>query len=200
MYFARTADPLGPLGAKSMSEAPFNPVAPALANAVRDATGVRITGLPMSPDRVYLALNHDRPPTNLTQKGVPPMVQLGANRYGKAEVRVMRVARGAGPGGGDVIRDWNVSTSLSGDLAATHLTGDNSAVLATDTQKNTVYAFAQRLGPVPPETFGMELAAYFVAQPAADHPGPGARSRSTAGPGSGPSGPLVRPDRRADPG
>ncbi len=90
------------------------------------------------------------------------MVQLGANRYGKAEVRVMRVARGAGPGGGDLIRDWNVSTSLSGDLAATHLTGDNSAVLATDTQKNTVYALAQRLGPVPPETFGMELAAHFV--------------------------------------
>jgi urate oxidase len=90
------------------------------------------------------------------------MVQLGANRYGKAEVRVMRVARGAGPGGGDVIRDWNVSTSLSGDLAATHLTGDNSAVLATDTQKNTVYAFAQELGPVPPEVFAMQLAAHFV--------------------------------------
>jgi urate oxidase len=90
------------------------------------------------------------------------MVQLGANRYGKAEVRVMRVARGTGAGGGDVIRDWNVSTSLSGDLAATHLTGDNSAVLATDTQKNTVYAFAQRLGPVPPEVLGMELAAHFV--------------------------------------
>jgi urate oxidase len=91
------------------------------------------------------------------------MVQLGANRYGKAEVRVMRVARGAGPGGiGDVIRDWNVSTSLSGDLAATHLTGDNSAVLATDTQKNTVYAFAQELGPVPPEVLAMTLAAHFV--------------------------------------
>ncbi len=90
------------------------------------------------------------------------MVQLGANRYGKAEVRVMRVARGAGPGRGDVIRDWNVSTSLAGDLAAAHLTGDNSAVLATDTQKNTVYAFAQRLGPVPPEDFGMELAAHFA--------------------------------------
>jgi CO/xanthine dehydrogenase Mo-binding subunit/aerobic-type carbon monoxide dehydrogenase small subunit (CoxS/CutS family) len=59
VYFARTADPLGPLGAKSMSEAPFNPVAPALANAVRDATGVRIAELPMSADRVYLALNHD---------------------------------------------------------------------------------------------------------------------------------------------
>jgi len=90
------------------------------------------------------------------------MVQLGANRYGKAEVRVLRVARGAGPGGGDAIRDWNVSTSLSGDLAAAHLTGDNSAVLTTDTQKNTVYAFAQRLGPVPPEVLAMELAAHFT--------------------------------------
>ncbi len=90
------------------------------------------------------------------------MVHLGANRYGKAEVRVLRVARAAGPGGGDVIRDWNVSTSLSGDLAATHLSGDNSAVLATDTQKNTVYAFAQKLGPVEPEVLGLELAAHFV--------------------------------------
>jgi urate oxidase len=90
------------------------------------------------------------------------MVQLGANRYGKAEVRVMRVARGAAAGGGDVIRDWNVSTSLSGDLAATHLSGDNSGVLTTDTQKNTVYAFASRLGAVEPEVLGLELAAHFV--------------------------------------
>jgi CO/xanthine dehydrogenase Mo-binding subunit/aerobic-type carbon monoxide dehydrogenase small subunit (CoxS/CutS family) len=43
-------DPLGPLGAKPMSEAPFNPVAPALANAVRDATGVRVYSLPMRRD------------------------------------------------------------------------------------------------------------------------------------------------------
>ena len=56
VFFASTCDPLGPLGAKPMSEATFNPVAPALANAVRDATGVRITDLPMSRDRVYLAL------------------------------------------------------------------------------------------------------------------------------------------------
>jgi putative selenate reductase molybdopterin-binding subunit len=56
VYFARTHDPFGPLGAKPMSEAPFNPVAPALANAVRDATGVRLTALPLTRDRVYLAL------------------------------------------------------------------------------------------------------------------------------------------------
>lgn len=53
VYFADTNDPLGPLGAKSMSEAPYNPVAPALANAIRDALGVRPYELPMSRDRLW---------------------------------------------------------------------------------------------------------------------------------------------------
>jgi len=56
VHTAGTHDPLGPFGAKPMSEAPFNPVAPALANAVRDATGVRVTALPMRKDAVYRAL------------------------------------------------------------------------------------------------------------------------------------------------
>ncbi|CAA9396152.1 MAG: Xanthine dehydrogenase iron-sulfur subunit / Xanthine dehydrogenase, molybdenum binding subunit, partial [uncultured Quadrisphaera sp.] len=61
VLFAATADALGPAGAKSMSESPFNPVAPALASAVRDATGVRLAQLPMSRDRVWLALqDHER--------------------------------------------------------------------------------------------------------------------------------------------
>jgi putative selenate reductase molybdopterin-binding subunit len=53
VHFARTCDPLGPFGAKPMSEAPFNPVAPALANAVRDATGARFTKLPLRRDIVH---------------------------------------------------------------------------------------------------------------------------------------------------
>ena len=60
IYFAETADSLGPLGAKSMSESPFNPVAPALANAVRDATGFRFRSLPLAADVVCLALRQDR--------------------------------------------------------------------------------------------------------------------------------------------
>jgi putative selenate reductase molybdopterin-binding subunit len=56
VHFAGTTDAIGPLGAKSMSESPFNPVAPALANAVRDATGVRLTDLPFTRDRVWAAL------------------------------------------------------------------------------------------------------------------------------------------------
>ena len=53
IYFANTRDILGPYGAKSMSESTYNPVAPALANAVRDAIGVRPFELPMSRDRIW---------------------------------------------------------------------------------------------------------------------------------------------------
>jgi urate oxidase len=91
------------------------------------------------------------------------MVQIGSNRYGKSEVRVVRVARGVAADGGDVIRDWNVSTALSGDLDDSHLTGDNSKVLPTDSQKNRVFALASEMGAVPPEDFALALAAFFVA-------------------------------------
>jgi CO/xanthine dehydrogenase Mo-binding subunit/aerobic-type carbon monoxide dehydrogenase small subunit (CoxS/CutS family) len=57
VLFASTHDPLGPLGAKSMSEAPYNPVAPALANAIRDALGVRPHHIPMSRDRIWRLAN-----------------------------------------------------------------------------------------------------------------------------------------------
>jgi putative selenate reductase molybdopterin-binding subunit len=53
VYFAATNDDVGPFGAKSMSEAPYNPVAPALANAIRDALGRRPTHLPMTRDRLW---------------------------------------------------------------------------------------------------------------------------------------------------
>ncbi len=56
VFFADTTDRLGPLGAKSMSESPFNPIGAALANAVRDATGVRFTALPLAADRIYETL------------------------------------------------------------------------------------------------------------------------------------------------
>lgn len=56
VLFADTSDTLGPFGAKSMSESPYNPVAAALGNAIRDAIGVRCYRLPFKPDRVYAAL------------------------------------------------------------------------------------------------------------------------------------------------
>jgi urate oxidase len=87
-------------------------------------------------------------------------IVLGPNQYGKAETRVVRVVR---DGARHELRDLNVSVALAGDLAGTHLTGDNAAVLPTDTQKNTVYAFAKRYGIGEPEDFGLRLARHFVA-------------------------------------
>ena len=61
VYFADTYDTLGPLGAKSMSEAPYNPVAPALANAIHDAIGFRPHELPMTRDRLWRLLQAPPP-------------------------------------------------------------------------------------------------------------------------------------------
>jgi len=56
VLFANTYDPLGPSGAKCMSESPFNPVAPALANAIHDATAVRFRATPFAADRIFAAI------------------------------------------------------------------------------------------------------------------------------------------------
>lgn len=53
VFFADTTDTLGPMGAKSMSESPYNPVAAALGNALADATGIRFTAVPFKPDRLW---------------------------------------------------------------------------------------------------------------------------------------------------
>lgn len=53
VYFADTVDAIGPLGAKSQGECSINPVAPAIANAVASATGVRFCHLPLTPDRIF---------------------------------------------------------------------------------------------------------------------------------------------------
>jgi hypothetical protein len=56
VYFADTYDTIGPMGAKSMSESPYNPVAPAMSNAMANATGIRFTSTPFKPDRLFPAL------------------------------------------------------------------------------------------------------------------------------------------------
>jgi CO/xanthine dehydrogenase Mo-binding subunit len=53
VYFADTYDTIGPMGAKSLGECAINPVAPAVANAVANATGARFTSLPLSPERIF---------------------------------------------------------------------------------------------------------------------------------------------------
>jgi urate oxidase len=85
-------------------------------------------------------------------------IRLGPNQYGKAEVRVVAVDR-SGPR--HTLVDLTVSSSLRGDFTAAHTAGDNAHVLATDTQKNTVFAFA-RDGVGSPEAFALRLARHFA--------------------------------------
>jgi len=53
-------EPLGPYGAKGIGEPALVPTAPAILNAIRDATGVRLTRVPATPDRVRAALRQQR--------------------------------------------------------------------------------------------------------------------------------------------
>lgn len=86
-------------------------------------------------------------------------IVLGRNQYGKAEVRLVYVDRSAPV---HVITDVNVTSQLVGDFTETHLTGANDAVIATDTQKNTVYAMARTGGVGSPEEFALRLARNYV--------------------------------------
>ncbi|MFE5647475.1 molybdopterin-dependent oxidoreductase [Rhodococcus sp. NPDC056516] len=52
-----SSDSVGPLRSKGMAECCINPVAPALANALQDATGSRFRSLPLTPERIYTGLN-----------------------------------------------------------------------------------------------------------------------------------------------
>ena len=86
-------------------------------------------------------------------------IKLGANQYGKAETRLVTVRR---DGETHHLTDLNVSVALRGGMAASHLVGDNAHVVPTDTQKNTVFAFAreQPVGQI--EDFGLRLGRHFV--------------------------------------
>jgi len=89
-------------------------------------------------------------------------IRLGDNQYGKSETHMVRVTKGGPFGSVHEIKDINVSVALSGDFAASHLAGDNSNIVTTDTQKNTIYAFAkdEPIGEI--EQFGLRLARHFT--------------------------------------
>jgi urate oxidase len=92
-------------------------------------------------------------------------IVLGANQYGKAESRVVRIYRDTER---HEIRDLNVSTAIRGDFAAAHVTGDQAHVLPTDTQKNTAFAFAKKHGVRSPEEYAVALGGRLLeATPAA---------------------------------
>jgi urate oxidase len=92
--------------------------------------------------------------------------RLGANQYGKAENRVVRIYRDTAR---HEIVDLNVSTTLRGDFAAAHTDGDQRDVLPTDSQKNTAFAYAKEHGVTSPEDYALALGRHLLdAVPKAD--------------------------------
>jgi urate oxidase len=86
-------------------------------------------------------------------------IVLGPNQYGKAENRVVRIYR---DNLRHVIRDLNISSALRGDFSGAHTSGDQSQVLPTDTQKNTIYAYAKQVDVGEIEQFALTLGRHFV--------------------------------------
>jgi urate oxidase len=86
--------------------------------------------------------------------------ELGENRYGKSRVRLVTVRRGPER---HHLRDLTVEVALEGAFEAAHTAGDNTGVIATDTMKNTVYAFARDRLTGSAEAFGLEVARHFAA-------------------------------------
>jgi urate oxidase len=86
-------------------------------------------------------------------------IVLGPTRYGKAEVRLVHIDRSSAR---HRIRDLTVSTALRGHFTDSYVTGDQAGQLPTDSQKNTVYAYARQYGIGPIEEFGLRLARHFT--------------------------------------
>ncbi|MFI6867397.1 factor-independent urate hydroxylase [Nocardia sp. NPDC050406] len=89
----------------------------------------------------------------------PGKIVLGPHQYGKAENRVVRIYRDTAR---HEIRDLNVSSCLRGAFDAAHTDGDQSAVLPTDTQKQTIFSYAKEHGDGSIEEYGLALARHFV--------------------------------------
>jgi len=67
-----TVDEFGPFGAKGIGEPGYVPTAPAVANAVYDAIGVRIKDLPITPEKVLAAIKQKK---GLTACGIDPLTE-----------------------------------------------------------------------------------------------------------------------------
>lgn len=86
-------------------------------------------------------------------------IKLAENAYGKNAVNLSKIIRHADH---HEFRQISVDVSLQGDFETAHTHGDNSKILPTDTQKNTVYALAKDKFNDSIEEFGISLSNHFI--------------------------------------
>ena len=87
-------------------------------------------------------------------------IKLTNNAYGKNAVNLSKIIRHADH---HEFRQISVTVSLQGDFETAHTIGDNSKILPTDTQKNTVYALAKEHFTSSIEAFGLHLSNHFIS-------------------------------------
>ena len=87
-------------------------------------------------------------------------IKLTNNAYGKNAVNLSKIIRHADH---HEFRQISVNVSLQGDFETAHTIGDNSKILPTDTQKNTVYALAKEHFTSSIEEFGLYLSNHFIS-------------------------------------
>jgi urate oxidase len=97
-------------------------------------------------------------------------VALGDHRYGKSDVRLVKLERGPER---HELRDLTVDVTLEGDYETVHTEGDNTGLVATDTMRNVVYALAAERPLASLPDFAASLVAHFLAHPSVT----GARAR-----------------------
>lgn len=93
------------------------------------------------------------------------MIELSDDRYGKEAIRLVKVVRGDS---GHALRDLTIGVTLEGAFGRAYTAGDNSAVVATDTMKNTVYALAKDRLTGSIEEFGLAVAEELLGAPSVE--------------------------------
>lgn len=83
------------------------------------------------------------------------------SEYGKGGVKILHVSK---HGAVHSIRELEVETLLTLNNHKDYERGDNSDIIATDTQKNTVYILAKQHGITSPEEFGLLLVTHFISK------------------------------------
>ncbi|CAG9099995.1 unnamed protein product [Plutella xylostella] len=85
--------------------------------------------------------------------------ELSDHGYGKNSVKLLHVHR---DGDFHTIREFEVSTELKLASESAYVVGDNKEVVATDSQKNTIYLLAKKYGVKTPEEFGAVVVNHFL--------------------------------------
>ena len=114
-----------------------------------------ISNMPSGPSNRLIPTVHDK------EEAVAGGFRFVDTGYGKKYIKLLHIRR---DGPTHHIKEYEVNTQLTLDSKKDYLHGDNGDIVATDSQKNTVYILAKNHGVKSPEEFGLLLCSHFLAK------------------------------------